>query len=277
MCTLVPFVVSAVSCSWLLFRLGQCVGIGHALRDRSVSGAHGAHIARSKASHASAGSQTEFRRAGAAADPSTFRARSEQFAFRVARDTDNHPRHVVGDIERMFCLACLQGTIGGSLRLCFGCMDIQPSAIRGGVSAIFLQLELHGVRRLGRSGTRGRRGLRGVRLAASCQYKEQGNKNEVFHRNLIVNPRAVEGRLRKCRLYKPTSQSPCGDSRLGCPAKAKPSAPFHLDGILPLGCSTSTSQFFPVSFRIRSASAWRYGVPSGRRTSWNQTGGWCFT
>jgi len=172
LCTFVSFVVSAVSWSWLLFRLWQCVRVGHALRDRGVSGAHRSHIARSKASHASAGSQTQFRRTCAAADPSTFRARGEQFAFRIARHTDNHPRHVVGDIEGMLRLACLQGTIGGSLRLCFRGVDVQPSAIRGGVSAVFLQLELHGVRRLGRSGTRRRRGLRGVRLTASCQYKE---------------------------------------------------------------------------------------------------------
>src|SRR5215469_4776762 len=32
--------------------------------------------------------------------------------------------------------------------------------------------------------------------------------------------------------------------------------------------------FFPVNSRIRSASAWRYGLPSGCKTSWNQTGGW---
>src|SRR5579864_2401541 len=158
LCTFVSFVVSAVSWSWLLFRLWQCVRVGHALRDRGVSGAHGAHIAGGKASHTSTGSQAELRGAGAAADPSTFRARSEQFAFRVASDTDNHAGHVVGDIERMFCLACLQGTIGGSLRLRFGGVDIKASAIRGGVSAVFLQLELHGVRRLGGGCTGGRRG-----------------------------------------------------------------------------------------------------------------------
>jgi hypothetical protein len=157
-----------------LLRFRQRVRIWHPRRDRGVSCAHGAHIAGGEAGYATARGQTEFRGAIAAADRSPLRTRGEQLPFGVAGDAHCHPGHVVGYIEGLLGLAGLHGAVGGTLRLRFRGMDIEPATICGGVPGVLLQLELDRVGGLGRRyRTRGRRGWSRLLLVVACCQKQQ--------------------------------------------------------------------------------------------------------
>ena len=132
-------------------RSARRMRIGHAGRysPGGMAGAHRSHVAGREAGDASARGYSQLRRAIATGQSCRrsrpLRLHVEQFAVRIARDTDGHAGHIVGDVERMFALARLRCAIGCGLGLVCGGMHIQPSAIGGGCSRVPLQLLLHSI------------------------------------------------------------------------------------------------------------------------------------
>jgi hypothetical protein len=167
------------------------VGIFHAGRNSggAMAAAHRSHVAGGEAGHAPAGGDPQLRGAIACAHRGRWtralRLHRKEFAVRVARYSDSHSRHVIGDVEGTLALIRLERAIAGSFRLLGAGMDVEASTVGSGGAGVLLELLLDGIRRVSGRGRR-RRSRRAV-ASGQARDDEGYEKYGSFHGRMIVN------------------------------------------------------------------------------------------